>query len=87
VTVHAYNPSTPEARARGPQVRGQPGLQSKTLSQKQRRRKKKNPPNLNLLKTFSIIIYITKETEGFTSKKPNHSILFLKCQWHPGKES
>jgi hypothetical protein len=36
---------------------------------------------------YSIIIYVTTETEGFASKKPNCSILFLKCQWYVGKDS
>jgi hypothetical protein len=34
--MHAYNPSTQEAKARGSQVPGQPGLHSKTLTQKQK---------------------------------------------------
>jgi hypothetical protein len=36
--VHAYNPSTQEAKAEGLQVQGQPWLRSKTLFQK-----KQNP--------------------------------------------
>jgi hypothetical protein len=38
--VHAYNPSTWEAEAGRLQVPAQPGLQSRTLSQKKKKDKK-----------------------------------------------
>jgi hypothetical protein len=34
MVAHAYNPSTREAEAGGPQVQEQPGLQSETLYEK-----------------------------------------------------
>jgi DNA invertase Pin-like site-specific DNA recombinase len=39
MVVHIYNPSTSKAKAEGSWIQGQPGLYSKTLTQK-----KKNKP-------------------------------------------
>jgi hypothetical protein len=52
--VHDYIPSTWEAKAEGLKIQGQPGLSSKTLSQKTK---------LYLSVCLSIYIYLSRETE------------------------
>jgi hypothetical protein len=41
VAAHIYDPNTQEAKAGGPQVQGQPRLQSKIQSQKKKKKKER----------------------------------------------
>jgi hypothetical protein len=41
VAAHIYDPNTQEAKAGGPQVQGQPRLQSKIQSQKKKKKERK----------------------------------------------
>jgi hypothetical protein len=46
IVAHPCNPTTAVSEARGLQVLGQPGLYSKTLSQKEKKKKKEEEENI-----------------------------------------
>jgi hypothetical protein len=76
IVAHPCNPTTAVSEARGLQVLGQPGLYSKTLSQKEKKKKKEEEEKFLYRLHIENIIFGTEWVE-YNLIRFNFTYLFL----------